>query len=661
MLSKISKFIKKKNYSFKSFFKYFAYFAFIIILINACISLFVLRNNIFNKAHNFVLDLSAFVNPTKEIGRPLRGNIYTDIKILEGAEKIGMWTAAFDWPVMSLHAALLPDGTVLTFGSYSVVEKEKNKKLSENKKIKISNNNYNYGARTHFDLHRDNGDYQYGEHHPVNGGVDFDIWNPSLGLDDKSHNTYIRPIVHDAFCSVVRVLDDENVLILGGNTEPRANAENTKRKSTIYNIVKKKFIPIADLKYERWYGSIARLSNNSFVMVGGLGESPSIIPEILEKDISGNFRWRELFLAKSEDLFGQKSRALDKELGNFDHKELNQKNNRNEQDNFSKEMYSGDEWYYPRAYTASDGSIVGISYDKLWRLDPTANGSVIKTGNIPTKPIYEKNKILFHENRAGKKSTLISGERGTGIGFTSSSVMIEKDKIFTFGGQQVDFLPSNDIHLIDFSNSFQPKVKKIAAMHNSRMNGNIVILPSGGIFIHGGTSFNNHEFSVLNPEIFNPKTYQIEEIQNPGQFRRNYHSSLLLLPDATILASGGDTWNSEIYYPSYLFERKNNQTVFAKRPEIIKIDKKIINRNNVEILVEDTDVVSKISLISTGAVTHAQASELKYFDLKFTKISKSIISLNIENNKNIIQDGSYLLFLVDNKGTPSVGKIIILS
>jgi|688.fasta_scaffold329766_1 hypothetical protein len=124
MISRINNFIRNKKYLQMSIAKYFAYFALVITFINAFICLFVLRNNISNRTHKFIADLSGFVNPTKEIGRPIRGNSYTDIRILDNAKKIGMWTAAFDWPAMSLHAILLPDGTILTFGLYSIVEKK---------------------------------------------------------------------------------------------------------------------------------------------------------------------------------------------------------------------------------------------------------------------------------------------------------------------------------------------------------------------------------------------------------------------------------------------------------------------------------------------------------------------------------------------------------
>ena len=43
-----------------------------------------------------------------------------------------------------------------------------------------------------------------------------------------------------------------------------------------------------------------------------------------------------------------------------------------------------------------------------------------------------------------------------------------------------------------------------------------------------------------------------------------------------ILVGGGDVWNAEIFYPPYLFERKeNNKIVLAKRPSIEKIDSKL--------------------------------------------------------------------------------------
>ena len=74
-------------------------------------------------------------------------------------------------------------------------------------------------------------------------------------------------------------------------------------------------------------------------------------------------------------------------------------------------------------------------------------------------------------------------------------------------------------------------------------------------------------------------------------------------------------------------------------------------------LVDDSSEIDKISLISTGSTTHAQASELKYLFLDFKKISKNKIKFNFSKNKNTLSDGTYLVFIISTSGTPSEGKI----
>ena len=41
------------------------------------------------------------------------------------------------------------------------------------------------------------------------------------------------------------------------------------------------------------------------------------------------------------------------------------------------------EWNYPRTFLASDGNIVGISYNKIWVMDLKNNFRLTKTGEIP--------------------------------------------------------------------------------------------------------------------------------------------------------------------------------------------------------------------------------------------------------------------------------------
>ena len=142
--------------------------------------------------------------------------------------------------------------------------------------------------------------------------------------------------------------------------------------------------------------------------------------------------------------------------------------------------------------------------------------------------------------------------------------------------------------------------------------------------------------------------------------RRNYHGSSLLLTDGSILVAGGDVWNAEIFYPPYLFTKNiNDKTVLAKRPQIVNLDKDIKRGEKVEI--EVNGEISKVSLISTGSTTHAQGSESKFRNINFTKVSNDKIEIKLDNNSNNLQNGTYLLFVLNSKGTPSEGKIVFVN
>jgi hypothetical protein len=147
----------------------------------------------------------------------------------------------------------------MTFGSYGIKKKEEGKNIGQNKKLKLTDD---------YELERDKGTKQWHKH-DVFSGVDFVIWDPKKGINSESQKVFHRPIVLDAFCSVVRVFDNENVFILGGNIEPKHGAPDTQNATSFYNIKTQKFSKGHNLNYDRWYGSIVRTAENHFIMVGG--------------------------------------------------------------------------------------------------------------------------------------------------------------------------------------------------------------------------------------------------------------------------------------------------------------------------------------------------------------------------------------------------------
>ena len=143
--------------------------------------------------------------------------------------------------------------------------------------------------------------------------MDFDIWDFKKGFGEESHELFSKPIVMDAFCSAVRVLDDERVLIVGGNKNLHTKIPDTQAGTMIYNLKNKIFEKSKNLNYKRWYGSLVRTGDDKLIIIGGtdhVAKKPSYIPEILDlKNL--NDGWKVLEKAKG-GLFGEPVLKLQK-------------------------------------------------------------------------------------------------------------------------------------------------------------------------------------------------------------------------------------------------------------------------------------------------------------------------------------------------------------
>ena len=565
------------------------------------------------------------INPLTPSNRNPPVKYLKDLVIEEKANLTGQWSSPIDWNVMALHSLLLPDERVMTFGSYGISHKEHGH-IKANKKITLTDGRI---------LERDAGDEQWNAH-DVNVAMDFDIWTPNLGYGKDAHLLLKTPIVMDAFCTLARVIDKNSVIFAGGGSSTDQRLD-TQKGTQIFNVKNNTFQKLKNLNYPRWYGSLIRTSDDKFVMVGGidvLSGIPSIVPEIIDlKAISEG--WKILSNARSNDLFGANG--------------------------------SNEEWFYPRSYLASDGNIVGLSYNKIWKMDKNDDYRISKTNELPLvtggiSNIIHTDPNNIEPNQHSEELKLLT--IGSPVGKSNSTVMVEKDTVYIFGGKQVEneYSSSNKVYKIDFSNTSYPVYKELASTAFPRANGDATILPNGEIFLNGGTAYNDLKFSIFTPEIYNVKT-QITKTLSDGYFRRNYHSSTLLLPNGTLLITGGDVWNSEIFYPPYLFEKdENNKTVLAKRPVISKINKEL-KRGIVDIELDKNEVldIDKITIISTGSTTHAQGSEPKFRSLEIIKKNKNNLSFKIPSNRNELQNGTYMIFAITTAGVPSKGEIIFLN
>ena len=113
------------------------------------------------------------VNPLKKSDRQIPPKNIEDLKINSNSDIIGQWSAPVDWNVTAIHSILLPDETVMSFGTFGIDKKEEGKNdTRSNKKITLTDGR---------ELERDGGSHQWRQH-DVNSGIDFDIWDPKKVL-----------------------------------------------------------------------------------------------------------------------------------------------------------------------------------------------------------------------------------------------------------------------------------------------------------------------------------------------------------------------------------------------------------------------------------------------------------------------------------------------
>ncbi len=130
----------------------------------------------------------------------------------------GMWGPVQAWPMNAIHAALLPDGKVLTYGAPQ------------------------------------NSDSQ--------DGRTFSVWTPSLGFATGAHAISFEAGRVNSFCSTAAWLGDGRLLISGGNT-PRGSTLFT--SATLASTT-----DAAQLADDRWYATMLTLPDGRAVMLGGI-------------------------------------------------------------------------------------------------------------------------------------------------------------------------------------------------------------------------------------------------------------------------------------------------------------------------------------------------------------------------------------------------------
>lgn len=474
----------------------------------------------------------------------------TDVVGDSDAHKVGVWTDAVDWPLSAIHAIVLPDGKVMTYGTDSAGQELE--------------------------------------------AFSYDIWDPAKGLTPDSHTTLPVKTSTNLFCSAQTVLPwNGQVMITGGDEQglPGGTQHDAVNAVNVFDPKAKKITRLADsMSRARWYPTVTTLPSGEVLVHGGRRErnpkKPVLMPEVYHPKNG----FRRLTGAESS------------------------------------EVYGGGKWWYPRSWVAPNGNvfIVARGSKALWSLDPDGSGSLRQVGTHP----------------------------GATTNKATPAAMFDVGKILITSN-------TGSASVIDINNS-TPKVSSTDSLGSYRGWSDATVMANGEVLVTGGASENQKlDKAVKRAELWNPDTGKWRKGAKAHKARL-YHSSAVLLPDATVLTSGGGppgpvvNMNSEIYHPPYLY-KQNGSGEFAKRPKIVDMGA-VGYGGSFSVDLGSGDDISKVALVRTGSSTHSFDMDQRFMDLDFQQ-SGDRLTVSGPRNAKIAPPGQYMLFVINDRGVPSVAEL----
>ncbi len=276
-------------------------------------------------------------------------------------------------------------------------------------------------------------------------------------------------------------------------------------------------------------------------------------------------------------------------------------------------------------------------------------------------------------------------------------------KWFLFTGQDnVTRRPTATIEMIDFTDPL-PRWRRVGSLIQPSTTSKAVALPDGKVFIANGLNPLGRTFEEragLRYQMFDPNDGSTRAMAKTT-VPRGLHGTAVLLPDATVFVAGenrevlvrpddpafpmdgfpvGDpdlgVPNGQIFRPPYLF---NTDGSLAARPVITEAPEEISFREHFEVSVAGgSDQIASVVIIRSDHSTHNLETGSRYVKLAFRakdehrgrshKRSRGDRRKEGEGQLRVITPrlpaqaipGVYMLFVLDNKGVPSVGRQIRL-
>jgi hypothetical protein len=265
----------------------------------------------------------------------------------------------------------------------------------------------------------------------------------------------------------------------------------------------------------------------------------------------------------------------------------------------------------------------------------------------------------------------VPGMTGGGMRNQSASVLLppaQDQRVMIIGGgpagkpNKTDAIDNVDI--VDLKDA-QPHFVPAAPLNFPRLHLNAVLLPDRTVFVTGGSlKQEDQPLARLQPEIYDPAANTWTPMA-AATVPRLYHSTALLLPDARVVAAGGNPdagdhvlWDQdpeeemrlEVFSPPYLFK--------GPRPSIQSAPAHCTYGETIRIQTAQAASIRWVSLVRPCVVTHSFDGSQRLVDLAIASRTGGSVSALVPANRNLTPPGWYMVFLVDDNGVPSVASWI---
>jgi galactose oxidase len=180
----------------------------------------------------------------------------------------------------------------------------------------------------------------------------------------------------------------------------------------------------------------------------------------------------------------------------------------------------------------------------------------------------------------------------------------------------------------------------------------------------------------LHVQMFDPATGIMKTMDKTG-VPRDEHGIIHLWPDGRVFMGGqnrngisvaGDPFApagdpdlgvtcGQFYTPPYLFDVNTNEPV---RPVIVTAPKQIDYGVDFNISVDNAANINSVCLIRTGSMSHSLHTDVRYIKVPFSNVGGNVLRVTAPVTQGSAIGGYYLLFVVNNNGTPCNAKKIVL-